>query len=141
MIVRAVALFIAASSALAAPKIEHVAARPAASSPELEVSISIARGRFDTGNCDARVDFGDGQGRSVDFGVARTRSVRHTYKKGGNYTVIVKGAGTTPCEGTQQATVRIAGAPEPKKANKAEPKKKSARKDDRKKAEKKEEAK
>ena len=109
-----------AAPAFSAPKLESIAAKPSGNTPDVEISVSIGRTKFDTGNCDARVDFGDGQGRNVEFGVARTRTVRHTYKKNGSYTVSVRGAGATPCEGTQQAPVQVAGAPEPKKA---EPKK------------------
>jgi PKD repeat protein len=117
-------LFIAAS-ALAAPKIENVSAKPSAA--DVQVSVSVSRTRFDTGGCDARVDFGDGQGRTIDFGMAGTRNVSHTYKKNGSYKVTVKGAGATPCEGSREAPVTISGVPEPKKpeAKKAEPAKKA----------------
>jgi hypothetical protein len=116
-----------ASAALAAPKIDNVTVQPnqpkftAGKAPEVEVSVSISRGRFDTGNCDARLDFGDGEGRTLDFGVASKRTVRHVYKKSGSFTVVARGAGSTPCEGMQQMPVVVAGAPEPVK--KAEPKK------------------
>jgi hypothetical protein len=134
------AALLAASSALAAPKIDKVVVKPnqaqasSAKPTEVEVSISISRTRFDTGSCDARVDFGDGEGRSLDFGVAATRTVRHAYKKGGSYNVVVRGAGGTPCEGSQQAPLTIAQAPEPKKAG---PKKADAKKDQKKAAAKK----
>jgi len=120
------AALLAASSALAAPRIDKVVVKPSqaqassAKPAEVEVSVSISRTRFDTGSCDARVDFGDGEGRNVDFGVAATRTVRHAYKKSGSYNVVARGAGGTPCEGSQQAPLTIAQAPEPKKA---EPKK------------------
>jgi hypothetical protein len=116
-----------ASVALAAPKIDNVSVQPnqpkfaAGKAPEVEVSVSISRGRFDTGNCDARLDFGDGEGRTLDFGVASRRTVRHVYKKGGSYTVVARGAGAAPCEGMQQMPLVVTGAPEP--AKKAEPKK------------------
>jgi len=116
-----------ASAALAAPKIENVTVQPnqpkftGGKAPEVEVSVSISRSRFDSGNCDARVEFGDGEGRTLDFGVASKRTVRHVYKKSGSFTVVARGAGGTPCEGMQQMPVVVAGAPEPVK--KAEPKK------------------
>ena len=116
-----------ASAALAAPKIDNVTVQPnqpkftGGKAPEVEVSVSISRSRFDSGNCDARVDFGDGEGRTLDFGVASKRTVRHVYKKSGSFTVVARGAGATPCEGMQQMPVVVAGAPEPVK--KAEPKK------------------
>jgi len=115
-----------ASAALAAPKIEKVSVQPnpahfaGGKAPEVEVAVSISRRRFDTGNCDARLEFGDGEGRTLEFGVAAKRTVRHVYKKGGSYTVAARGAGSAPCEGAQQAPLTVAGAPEPKKA---EPKK------------------
>jgi hypothetical protein len=122
-----------ASAALAAPKIEKVSVQPnpaqfaGGKAPEVEVAVSISRRRFDTGNCDARVEFGDGEGRTLEFGVAAKRTVRHVYKKGGSYTVAARGAGSSPCEGAGQAPLTVAGAPEPKKAEKkkAEEKKKA----------------
>ena len=123
-----------AQAALAAPKIENVSAKP--DKADVQVSVSVSRTRFDSGGCDARVDFGDGQGRTVDFGVAGTRTVHYTYKKNGSYKVTVKGTGATPCEGSREAPVTIAGVPEPKKpeAKKAEPKKTAPKKTDAKKA-------
>jgi hypothetical protein len=119
------------ASAFAAPKIERVAVKPnpaqfsGGKAPEVEIAVTISRTRFDSGSCDARVEFGDGQGRSVDFGMAATRTVRHVYPKNGSYTVAARGAGGTPCEGSQQAALTVSGAPEPKKA---EPKKAEAKK-------------
>jgi hypothetical protein len=130
------------AAACAAPKIEHLVVKPSPAqfsgdkAPEVEIAVSIGRSRFDIGNCDARLDFGDGQGRNLDFGVAATRTVHHVYKKDGSYTVAVRGAGATPCDGSQQAALKVAG--EPKKAppkKKAEPKKKSAKKAEKKKDE------
>jgi hypothetical protein len=112
--------------ALGAPKLDNFSVKP--SNADVQVSVSVSRSRFDTGGCDARVDFGDGQGRNIDFGMAGTRTVHYTYRKNGNYRVSVKGAGATPCEGAREAPVTIAGVPEAKKtepAKKAEPKKKS----------------
>ncbi|TMH70123.1 MAG: hypothetical protein E6H57_08270 [Betaproteobacteria bacterium] len=130
-----IALLGASAAALAAPKIENVTVRPnpaqfsGGKAPEVEISVSISRSRFDTGNCDARLEFGDGEGRTLDFGVAAKRTVRHVYKKGGSFTVAARGAGASPCEGAQQAPLTVAGAPEPKKAapekKKAEEKKKA----------------
>ena len=119
-----------ASSAFAAPKIESVSVQPnppkftGDKPPEVEVSVSVSRTRFDKGGCDARVDFGDGEGRTLDFDVASKRNVKHVYKKGGSYTVVAKGAGKTPCEGMGQMPVVVQGPPPPKPAaKKAEPKK------------------
>ena len=120
------AVLFGATSAMAAPKIDKVVVNPnparfsGEKGPEVDIAVSISRTRFDTGSCDARLDFGDGQGRSLDFGVAATRTVRHVYQKDGTYTVVVRGAGATPCEGSQQAALTVAGEPtkkpEPKKA-------------------------
>jgi len=121
-----------ASAALAAPKIEKVSVQPnpahfaGGKAPEVEVAVSISRRRFDTGNCDARLEFGDGEGRTLEFGVAAKRTVRHVYKKGGSYTVAARGAGSSPCEGAGQAPLTVAGAPEPKKAEKKVDEKKKA---------------
>lgn len=129
------ALF-AAAPALAAPKIEGVTVSPNSARfeggkpPDVEVSVSVNRSRFDKGGCDARVDFGDGEGRTVDFDVATKRSLHHVYKKGGSYSIVARGTGSRPCEGTQQAALTVAAPPAPKKpeAKKAEPKKPAAKK-------------
>ena len=144
MIARVAVLFLAASSAIAAPKIDSVAVNPnpaqfsGGKAPEVEVAVSISRTRFDSGGCDARVDFGDGEGRDLDFGVAAKRTVHHVYKKNGSYTVAAHGAGGTPCAGSRDTRLTVLGAAETKKApakKKAEPKNKSAKKDVKKKEE------
>ncbi|MBV9191687.1 MAG: hypothetical protein JO292_13770 [Betaproteobacteria bacterium] len=120
-----------ASAALAAPKIENVAVDPSQPKftgdkpPEVEVSVNVSRTKFDKGGCDARVEFGDGEGRTLDFDVAAKRNVKHTYKKGGSYTVVAKGAGKRPCDGMAQMPVVVQGPPPPPKpaAKKAEAKK------------------
>ena len=115
-----------AATAFAAPRIESVSVQPSqpkftgGKPPEVDVSVSISRGRFDSGNCDVRVDFGDGEGRNLDFGVASRRNVRHVYQKSGSYTVVARGTGRAPCEGAQQMPLLVTGAPEAK----PEPKKK-----------------
>ena len=113
--------------ALAAPKIESLAVKPnpaqfsGGKPPEVEIAVSVSRTKFDNGGCDARLEFGDGEGRTLDFGVASKRTVRHVYQKGGSYTIAARGAGSTPCEGSQQAALKVAGG-------KVEPKKKVTRK-------------
>jgi hypothetical protein len=147
-----------AASALAAPKIDSIIVKPNPAAfaggkpPEVEVSVTVTRTRFDSGNCDARVEFGDGEGRTVDFGVAQTRTVRHVYKKGGNYSLVAKGVGKSPCEGTRDVALNVTGGPTEKKAaakkapekkvaknavKKAPAKKNNKKKDGKKKAEKK----
>jgi hypothetical protein len=119
-----------ASAALATPKIEGVSVEPnqpkfnGDKPPEVEVTVSVTRTKFDKGGCDARVEFGDGEGRTLDFDVAAKRNVKHTYKKGGSYTVVAKGAGKRPCDGMGQMPLIVQGPPPPKPAaKKAEPKK------------------
>lgn len=125
------------AAAVAAPKIESIVVKPnpapfaGGKAPEVEIALLISRTRFETGNCDARLDFGDGQGRNVDFGVATRRTVRHVYKKEGSYTVAARGAGATPCAGAQQAVLKVAGEPKkPQPRKKGEPKKKSQKKEE-----------
>ena len=116
-----------ASAALAAPKLDSVSVQPPQPKftgdkpPEVEVTVSVSRTKFDKAGCDARVEFGDGEGRTLDFEVASKRNVHHTYKKGGSYTVVAKGTGKRPCEGMQQMPLVVQGPPPPPK--KAEPKK------------------
>ena len=126
-----------APAALAAPRIESVVVKPnpaafsGGKAPEVEVTVSVKRGQFDRG-CDAAVDLGDGsRPRTVEFGVASARTLRHTYSKGGKFRVSAKGAGGTPCEGTRDVALTVTGAKaEPKKKpaakKKPEPKKKGA---------------
>jgi hypothetical protein len=135
MIRRATAFFAAAifsAAAAALPKIESVVVRPNPAqfagdkAPQVEIAISVGRGKFDKGSCDARLEFGDGQGRTLDFGMAATRTVHHVYKKDGSYTVAVRGAGVSPCEGSQQVALKVAGEPKKPQAKKADAEKKKA---------------
>ena len=116
-----------ASPALAAPRIDVLSAKPNAKSAEVEFTVGVTRSG---GNCDVRLDFGDGSGRTIDFGMATTRTLRYTYRKGGDFRVSAKGTGKTPCEGAREVPVKVAGAPAEKKAEpkKAEPKKKAEKK-------------
>jgi len=132
-------LFLFASPAFAAPKIDSVSVKPNSKSPEVEIAVAVTKSG---GNCDVRVDFGDGQGRTVDFGLATTRTLKYTYRKGGDYKVAVKGAGKSPCEGAREVAVKVAGPVEKKGAEKkAEKKKAEKKKADKKPAPKKEESK
>ncbi len=136
----ALVLILFTPAAFAAPQIESVVVKPSPAAfaggkpPEVEVAVSVSRPRFGSGNCDARLDFGDGEGRTLDFGVADRRTARHVYRKGGDYRVTVKGAGKTPCEGSREATLSVKGPAGEKKAEKKKAEKKKAEK---KKAEKK----
>ena len=120
-----VVLALSTTTVLATPKIDSVTVQPSQPKftgdkpPEVEVAVSVSRTKFDKGGCDARLEFGDGEGRTLDFAAASKRSVRHTYKKGGSFTLVAKGAGKTPCEGMGQMPLIVQGPPE----KKAEPKK------------------
>jgi hypothetical protein len=138
------AALLAVAPAWAAPKVESLTAQPnqpklaGGKTPEVEVAVSVNRGRFDKGNCDVRLDFGDGEGRTLDFGVATKRSVRHVYKRTGTFIVGVGGTGATPCQGTQQTVVVVTAGPEAKKTEhkkKAPAKKAPAKKGEKKKDE------
>jgi hypothetical protein len=124
-------LFLFAASALAAPKIENLGVKANPKTPEVEIVVSVSKGG---GNCDVRLDFGDGTGRTLDFGMATTRALHYTYRKGGSYKVTAKGTGKSPCEGAKEAALDVAGpagkkAPEKKKAGtKPASKKKQERK-------------
>ena len=122
---RLLALFLVASPALAAPKIENLSVKPTATAREIEIAVAVTRGA--AGNCDVRLDFGDGKGRTLDFGMATTRTLKYTYQAGGSYKVTAKGAGKKPCEGAKEAAVKVAG-PVEKKAEKKKADKKSASK-------------
>jgi hypothetical protein len=117
---KALVLFLFAAPALAAPKIDNLSVKGNPKSPEIEVAVSVTRSR---GNCDVRLDFGDGSGRTLDFGMATTRTLKYTYRKGGNYKVTAKGTGKSPCEGAKEAALKVTGpvekkAPAKKKAGK-----------------------
>lgn len=147
--IAALAALLAIAPAWGAAKLESLTAQPnqpklvGGKTPEVEVAVSINRGRFDKGNCDVRVDFGDGEGRTLDFGVATKRSVRHVYKRTGTFIVGAGGTGTTPCQGAQQTVVVVSAGPAPKKteekkkspAKKGAAKKAPAKKDEKKKDE------
>ena len=128
---------LAATPALAAPRIEAVVVKPNRATfsdgkpPQVEVAVTVSRPRIGTVNCDASVDLGDGsRAKTLDFGVASTRSLRHVYEKAGAYKITARGSGKAPCEGSGEAAVTVVGAPAPAKKveakKKPEPKKKPA---------------
>jgi hypothetical protein len=123
--IRVLALLLAASPALAAPKIDVLAAKSDAAKPEVVLTVTVTKSG---GNCDVRLDFGDGKGRTLDFGLATTRTLRYTYAKGGSYKVAVKGVGKTPCEGEKDLAVKVAGPAEKKAVEKKAAEKKKAEK-------------
>jgi hypothetical protein len=113
--IRLLSLLLIASPALAAPKIDVLNVKPDPAKPEVEVTLSVTKAR---GNCDVRLDFGDGKGRTLDFGMATTRTLHYTYAKGGSYKVTARGTGKTPCEAAKEVAVKVAGPAEKKKADK-----------------------
>jgi hypothetical protein len=123
-------LLLFASPAFAAPKIENLSVKANSKSPEVEIAITVTKGGA---NCDVRVDFGDGRGRTVDFGLATIRTMKYTYAKAGSYKVSAKGTGKTPCDGAREAALTVTGPA----AKKAEPKKDEKKKAAKKKTEKK----
>ena len=119
---KALLLLLLASPAFATPKLDLLAARPDPAKPEVAFTITVTK---TGGNCDVRIEFGDGKGRFLDFGLATTRSLRYAYAKPGTYKVIVKGTGKNPCEGAQETAVKVVSTVPAKKAveKKAEKKK------------------
>ena len=132
--IAALVLISLASPAFAAPQIQSITTKPSSAEfsggkgPEVEVTVSVSRPRFGSNNCDARVDFGDGEGRTLDFGVADKRTVRHVYRKGGDFRVAAKGTGKTPCEGTTEVALSIKGPAEKKAVEKKAAEKKAEKK-------------
>ena len=114
-----------ASPVLAAPKIDILAAKPDPAKPEVVLTVTVTKSG---GNCDVRLDFGDGKGRTLDFGMATTRTLRYAYAKGGTYKVSAKGAGKAPCEGAKEIAVTLKGPVEKKAPEKKAPEKKKAEK-------------
>jgi len=132
-------LLLFASPAWAAPKIDVLAAKLDPAKPEVVLTVTVTKSG---GNCDVRLDFGDGKGRTLDFGMATTRTLRYAYAKGGSYKVSAKGTGKAPCEGARDVDIKVAGAPAQKKAPEKKPagkKKAEKKKADKKPASKKEE--
>ena len=122
---KALILMLFAAPALAAPKIDNLSAKGNPKSQEVEIAVSVTKSG---GNCDVRIDFGDGSGRTIDFGLATTRTLKYTYRKGGNYKITAKGAGRSPCEGTKEVALNVTGPVEKKAPEKKAPEKKKAEK-------------
>jgi hypothetical protein len=122
---KALLMLLFASPLMAAPKIDNLVVRPGALTPDVEIGVSVAKSG---GNCDARIEFGDGKGRNLEFGLATTRTLKYSYAKGGSYKVVVKGAGKTPCDGAREVTVAVKGPAEKKAAEKKAEKKKADKK-------------
>ena len=116
-------LLLFASPVMAAPKIDVLAAKPDPAKPEVVLTVTVTKSG---GECDIRLEFGDGRGRNMDFGLATTRTLRYTYAKGGKYTVTAKGIGKTPCEGAKELALDLKGGPAAKKGPEKKAEKKKA---------------
>ena len=122
---KALLMLLFATPALAAPKIEVFNVKPDSVKPEVEITITVSKSG---GDCDVRLDFGDGRARTIDFGLATTRNLHYTYTKPGSYKVTAKGTGRTPCEGTKEAALTVKGPAEKKAPEKKAPEKKAEKK-------------
>lgn len=116
---KALLVLLFAPPLMAAPKIDNLIVRPGNLTPDVEIAVAVTRSG---GNCDARIEFGDGKGRNLEFGLATTRTLKYQYAKGGSYKVVVKGAGKTPCEGAREVTAAVKGPAAKKAAEKSEKK-------------------
>ena len=123
---KALLMLLFASPAMAAmPRIDQLLAKPDPAKPEVVFTITVTKSG---GECDARIEFGDGRGRNMEFSLATTRTTRYAYPKGGKYTVTVKGTGNSPCEGEKQIALDLKSAPAAKKGPEKKADKKAAEK-------------
>lgn len=112
MRVLAFALLLASGAALAATRIENLVVKPEAAERQVQIEVTIDRGRFDKQACEIMVTPGDDSPPtrlSIGIGDAVTRLVPHTYKKDGSYTVRV--AAASGCTGTRTASVLVGSQP------------------------------
>lgn len=100
------------ASAVAAEGITEIKVEPASAGAASKITI---HGSADQNFCGMRVEFGDGDGDNVkinkDEGIF-PRTLIHTYKKPGSYTVTATGKKVTthfPCLGAATATVSVGG--------------------------------
>ena len=106
-------LLLAAGAASAATRLESVSVRPDRAERQVEIEVTIDRGRFDKQPCEIMVKQGDDSSPtrlSIGVGDAPTRSVRHAYKKDGSYTV--RAAAASGCTGTRTASVLVGSQPQ-----------------------------
>jgi hypothetical protein len=107
-------LLLASSAALGATRLENLVVRPEPAERQVQIEVTIDRGRFDKQACEIMVTPGDDSPPtrlSISIGEAVTRTVRHTYKKDGSYTVRV--AAASGCTGTRSASVIVGASPAP----------------------------
>jgi hypothetical protein len=98
----------AASGALAATRLEDLVVKPNPAVSEVEIAVTVNRGQFDKQSCDVFVTPEEGAAPTrIPFlvGEERTKTVRHTYKKNGAYTV--KAAASSGCTGTRSVSLVV----------------------------------
>lgn len=106
-------LLAASPFALAATRLENLAVKPDPAERRVQIEITIDRGRFDRQPCEIMVTPGDDSPPtrlSIATGDAVTRTVQHTYKKDGAYTV--RAAAASGCTGTRSASVLVGSQPQ-----------------------------
>jgi hypothetical protein len=113
------ALAAAMSAAFAATRIDELVVRPNpavfvdGAPPQVEITVTVARGQFDRQPCDVIIETGDGAAASkLGFGLGeeRTKSLRYTYRKPGSYQL--KALAGSGCTGTRSVGMRVLAAPE-----------------------------
>ena len=105
-------LLLVSSAALAATRLDNLVVRPEPAERQVQIEVTIDRGRFDKQACEIMVTPGDDSPPtrlSISIGEAVTRTMRHTYKKDGSYTVRV--AAASGCTGTRTASVLVGSQP------------------------------
>jgi len=105
-------LLLVATAAPAATRLDNLAVRPDPAARQVEIEVTIDRGRFDKQSCEIVITPGDDSPQtrlSIATGEAATRTLRHTYKKDGAYTV--RAAAASGCTGTRSASVIVGASP------------------------------
>jgi len=106
-------LFIA-TAAPAATRLDNLVVKPEAAERQVQIEVTIDRGRFDKQACEVLVTPGDDSPPTrltIAIGDAPTRTLPHTYKKDGSYTV--RAAASSGCTGTRSASVIVGASPAP----------------------------
>jgi hypothetical protein len=104
-------LFIA-TAASAATRLDNLVVKPEPAERQVQIEVTVDRGRFDKQACEVLVTPGDDSPPTrltIAIGDAVTRSVPHTYKKDGSYTV--RAAASSGCTGTRTASVLVGSQP------------------------------
>jgi hypothetical protein len=106
-------LLLFATAASAATRLESLVVKPDPAERQVQIEVTIDRGRFDKQPCEIMVTPGDDSPPtrlSIATGDAVTRIVPHTYKKDGAYTV--RAAAASGCTGTRSASVLVGSQPQ-----------------------------